>query len=286
MERQAREAPLALPAALIGLAGAWLTAHVTVGTNSGDGPIALLLLVFTPILSAFLGEHLRRRVKHAFVVRTALATIIAGVLNGVAVGLFLGLGPGMLVGAIAGFFFSLPFVPAMLLLVGFGRRVGRAGHGSIVDSADRRGPWSAVFLTVALGSLLALPDHAGTAPLVLTWLSVFGLVALCMLDLEAIGRLRHVRAMIEGMHRRERLEPHVVAVDAREVDLGIGDESWDEVVRAQTPYRETDRLVRVVHGSPAQARAALMGALRRDVIALVVILTALSMQMSFLRVVD
>jgi hypothetical protein len=286
MERTSREAPLALPLALMGLAGGWLTAHVTVGNNSGDGPIALLLMVFTPILSAFLGEHLRKRVRHAFVVRTVLATMIAGVLNGVVIGLFLGLGPGMLVGAIAGFFFSLPFVPALLLVVGFGRRVGRAGLGSIVDSADRRGPWAATFVTIALGALLALPDHGGTAPLLLTWLAVFGLVALCMLDLEAIGRLRHVAAMTQGMHRRERLEPHMVAVDAEAVDVGIGDESWDEVVKAASPYRETDRLVRVVHGSPAQARAALIAAIRRDVIAFVVVLAALSMQMSFVRVID
>ncbi|MGZ4822428.1 MAG: acyl-CoA dehydrogenase family protein, partial [Terriglobales bacterium] len=139
------------------------------------------------MMCAFLGEHLRKRVRSSFVVRTILATMIAGILNCVVVGLFLGLGPGMLIGAIAGFFFSLPFVPAVLFVVGLGRRVGRAGHGTIVDAADRRGPWAAAFTAIALGCLLALPDHGGTAPLLLTWLAIFGLVALCMLDLESLG---------------------------------------------------------------------------------------------------
>jgi len=286
MERTTREATLALPLALMGLAGGWLTAHVTVGSNSGDGPITLLLIVFTPILCAFLGEHLRKRVRASFVIRTVLATLIAGILNGVTIGLFLGLGAGMLVGAIAGFFFALPFVPATLLVVGLGRRVGRAGHGSLVDAADRRGPWAAAFLAIALGALLSLPDHGGTAPVLLTWLAVFGLVALSMLDLESLGRLRRVTAMAATMRRRERLEPHVVAVDALAVDVGIGDESWDEVVPAADPYRDTDRPVRVVHGSPAQARIALLGALRRDALALIVVLAALAIQTSFLRIVD
>jgi hypothetical protein len=286
MERTTREASLPLPFALVGLAGGWLTAHVTVGNNSGDGPIALLLMTFTPIWCAFLGGHLRKRVREAFVVRTILATLIAGVLNGVVIGLLLGLGPGMMIGAVAGFFFSLPFVPAMLFVVGLSRRVGRAGMGSIVDGADRRGTWAAAFTCIALGALLSLPDRGGTAPLLLTWLAVFGLVACCMLDLESLGRVRHLRTMVAGMRRRERLEPHVVDVEAQALDVGIGDESWDEVARAATPYRETDRLVRVVHGSPAQARTAILGALRRDAIALAVVLAALATQLSFLKIVD
>jgi hypothetical protein len=281
MERTHRQASLALPFAALGLAGGTLSAHVTVGLDHlhshGDGFIGALLMVLTPLTCAFLGEYLRGRVKRAFVARTLLATVLAGALNGVGIGLFVGAGAGVLVGASCGFFFSLPFVPATLLIVGAGRSVGRAGVGSLVDTADRRGVWAATFAAIALGALVATFQRGGPPPLFLTSVALAGLLAISLLDVIAAHRLRRLAALTEGMRLRQHV-PMEITAGAQAFDLGVGDEAWDEVARSPTPYREADRLVRVVHGNPAQARAAVGGALRRDGIAMALAVGALLLQ--------
>src|SRR4051812_47838039 len=126
MERTHREPSLALPFAALGIAGGTLSAHITVGIDSShrhsDCAIGVLLMVLTPLTCAFLGEYLRARVGRRFVARTLVATVLAGIVNGIAVGLFVGAGAGLMIGAICGFFFSLPFVPATLATVVFARR--------------------------------------------------------------------------------------------------------------------------------------------------------------------
>ena len=128
-----RDAPkLALPFAALGLTGGWLTGRLTIGSSSSEQYIAWLLCLFTPAVCALLGESLRSRTQKTWVARTVLSTLTAGMVNGLVIGMFLGAVVGMVVGLVAGFFFSLPFLPAVLA-------VTRLGGQSFVFVARQQG---------------------------------------------------------------------------------------------------------------------------------------------------
>ena len=279
MDRIRRDVSLVLPFAVLGFAGGWLTTSSTVvGMHGAESPLALLLLVFTPISCAFLGEHLRNRIGRRFVVRTLLGTILAGLLNGLLVGIFLGAGAGAIVGVICGFFFALPFVPATLLIAGAARRVGRAAHGSLVDAADRRGVWTATLGAIAVGTLL--PLAAGATLAKLAFGTVVALAILLFLDGEAFVRLGRLALLQARMQKREHASAPVVSAGATTLDLGVGDQVFEEIERSAQPYREPDRVLRVLVGDVALARRALTAALRRDALALGVALVALTLELT------
>ena len=50
-------------------------------------------------------------------------------------------------------------------------------------------------------------------------------------------------------------------ISAPVIDLGIGEQLFEEIASARGPYRETDRVLRVVRGDPARTGVALKSAL-------------------------
>ena len=75
----------------------------------------------------------------------ALAIAGAGSANGMLIGVFTAgvreFAGGIVVGALFGALCSLPFIPALGLILAAARRVGRARAPSVVDSLDRRRVW-------------------------------------------------------------------------------------------------------------------------------------------------
>ncbi len=266
-----RDAPkLALPFAALGLTGGWLTGRLTIGSSSSEQYIAWLLCLFTPAVCALLGESLRSRTQKTWVARTVLSTLTAGMVNGLVIGMFLGAVVGMVVGLVAGFFFSLPFLPAVLAVTGAGRKVGRASRGSIVDATDRRGIWVWTAVSIALASLCIAAGRTGQgSAAMLAVVSLAGVAIAFSFDAADLAHARRVALLTEGLERRDRRPASLVAVDAQCIDLGMGDATFDERVASPAPYRELDKVVRVVRGEPGPSLAAVRAALVRDTIALV-----------------
>ncbi|WP_437959310.1 hypothetical protein WME76_06420 [Sorangium sp. So ce119] len=181
---------LALPFGAIGLVGGWLTADSLHLQPPHDAPRFLLAGV-TPITAALLGSYLTKRIggvggggaatssagagavdgarlvgagwmegpgrwtRRGPIVASLLAVWaigVAGVVNGMTIGLMVG-PAGMIIGAAFGAVFSLPFIPALAVVLLAANRVGRARAGSIVASADRRAVWAATASVIAVAAL-------------------------------------------------------------------------------------------------------------------------------------
>jgi hypothetical protein len=278
MDRQYREARLGLPFALLGLTGGWLVARLTVGSNRGDSFIAWLLMLFTPVSCGLLGSFLHRQ-RPTWVLRTLLLSLVAGIANGMMVGMFCGAFVGLIIGLMAGFLFCLPFLPAIFLVTAASRRVGRAASGSLVDGADRRGVWIWTLASIALATLWSLRDPHGLQPLAVAFACLVALFALLVADgfaVHALGRLG-TDLSFSVLENRETENLRSVP-SSRVIDMGLGDELRAQVEKSAAPYRELDRVVSVVRGDPELARAALSGALRRDLVAIGLAATAVVAQ--------
>lgn len=274
MERS-RGASLVLPFALLGLCGGWMA---TFELLAEGWP----LLVSTPLCAGLLGAWLRTPAQRG-IARVAISTLLAGLLNGILCLFLLG-GVGghlSLLGCIpfAGYFgllFSLPFVPATVAVAVVARRVGRAREGSLLDGADRRAVWRTVATVIALGAmlmsaspaahelpgLLALHAPRRNGLLELTLTMTLGALALVAFDGRAMARLQRWIARAGKERDPMRL------ISAPTLDLGIGDQLFEEVAPARGPYREADRVLAVVRGNPGQARAALASGLTRGALSL------------------
>ncbi|KYG06121.1 hypothetical protein BE21_36725, partial [Sorangium cellulosum] len=176
---------LVLPFGAMGLVGGWLTAD---SFHLPDRSVHCLLAGVTPVVAGLLGHYMTSRIggvgsagaaapgaaagwadrpggasgpgrwtRRGPIAASLLslwAIVVAGVVNGMTVGLVLG-PVGMLVGAPFGAVFSLPFVPALAVVLLAANRVGRARAGSVVAQADRRAVWSATAAVTAAAALAA-----------------------------------------------------------------------------------------------------------------------------------
>jgi hypothetical protein len=189
------------------------------------------------------------------------------------VGAFTGAGAGMMIGLGCGFFFSLPFVPATLLVAGHAHRVGRADERSLVDAADRRAVWRAVALAVSLASLTTLGGHPSSKVVLVCLAAALGALVLMVLDLfalDAAARLGRVvaRSIPYDESRHGPLPVSGLRVDA----LGLGEDLRVELATSQSPYRDADRVSRVIKGDPAASRHMLARAAIADGVVMVVAL--------------
>ncbi|WP_437783586.1 hypothetical protein [Sorangium sp. So ce1097] len=327
---------LALPFGAIGLVGGWLTAdsyHLEPPHNLPG----ILLAAVTPVVAALLGSYLTRRIgglgsggsvasdggagaaghagpllaagwaegpgrwtRRGPLVASLLAVWaigVAGVVNGMTI-LGILLGPeGTILGAALGALFSLPFIPALAVVLFAANRVGRARAGSIVAASDRRAVWAATAAVIALAALATRALFgAPAAPELGRAVAGAGLAvvaALFAVDAVALARVltlprRPVGAGAgPGGELGDGGEVEIeVAVEGRaeaggqrsgtgmgmgeRIDLGLGDEVQVEVVRPIHAYRGARQIARIVRGNRERAAAALRAGLARGGIALAI----------------
>ncbi|WP_437726894.1 hypothetical protein [Sorangium sp. So ce861] len=297
---------LVLPFGAIGLVGGWLTAD---SFHLPDRSVHYLLAGVTPVVAGLLGHYLTSRIggvgsagaavpgavagwadgpgwasgpgrwtRRGPLVASLLslwAIVVAGVVNGMTIGLVLG-PAGMIVGAPFGAVFSLPFVPALAVVLLAANRVGRARAGSIVAQADRRAVWSATAAVIAAAAL-ATPAFFGrpAAPEVGRAVAAIGLAvvgALFVVDAVALAKMLTLplpRRLIGVEEAGEGGAGMGVGAGER-VDLGLGDEVRVEVVQPTHAYRGAPQIARVVRGSRERAAGALRAGLARGGIALAI----------------
>jgi hypothetical protein len=269
---------LAAPFALMGLVGGWLTAVMTVGHGS-ELHLYILLTLFTPIVSSLLGSWLAARAARKTAARTLitiLATIVAGGINGSIIGLFAGAMPGMMIGLVCGLMFSAPFIPGNLLVMSAAHRVGRAPRGSLVDGVDRRGVWRATALVIAAGSLITIFGHQSWRAHLACTTGLLIASAIAAFDLAARSKLMRISGMLTRFRPYDPVRHGECVPTAGVIHIGLGDERFDEIAAAESPYREADRVVRSVVGDPVRSSRALKSALAYDAIALTLIACALT----------
>ncbi|WP_437638348.1 hypothetical protein [Sorangium sp. So ce854] len=329
---------LALPFGAIGLVGGWLTAdsyHLEPPHNLPG----ILLAAVTPVVAALLGSYLTRRIggvgsggsaasdggpgaagdagpllatgwpegpgrwtRRGPLVASLLAVWaigVAGVVNGMTI-LGILLGPeGTILGAALGALFSLPFIPALAVVLLAANRVGRARAGSIVAASDRRAVWAATAAVIALAALAAralfgaplAPDFARAV----AGAGLAVVAALFAVDAVALARVltlprRPVGAGAGGGGGGELGDGGEVEIEVEvegraeaggqrsgtgmgmgeRIDLGLGDEVQVEVVRPIHAYRGARQIARIVRGNRERAAAALRAGLARGGIALAI----------------
>ncbi|KYF87815.1 hypothetical protein BE20_25050 [Sorangium cellulosum] len=299
---------LVLPFGAMGLVGGWLTAD---SFHLPDRSVHYLLAGVTPVVAGLLGHYMTSRIggvgsagaaapgavagwadrpggasgpgrwtRRGPIVASLLslwAIVVAGVVNGMSVGLVLG-PAGMLVGAPFGAVFSLPFVPALAVVLLAANRVGRARAGSVVAQADRRAVWSATAAVIAAAALAA-PALFGRPAVPEVGRAV------AAVGLGVVGALFVVDAVALAKVLTLPLPPRLIgAEEAREggagitgimgtgerVDLGFGDEVRVEVVQPTHAYRGAPQIARVVRGNRERAVGALRAGLARGGIALAI----------------
>ena len=273
---------LSFPFAVLGAVGGWMAADFfRVGAlHLLDAGLRPAFVVVTPLCALLLGVLVQPTVHWprplaAFFAAT-VGVLSAGLMGGALIGVMRWSRWGLGEGAATGFVCALGFLPAFALVLAAARRVGRARPGSLVDRADRRAVWLAVAVSVALGTLAALPDWnvfpTGVRPS-LEVSRTFGLaavaaiVALCLGDAVALVRALRVERLLPAMRAASGDDPRV-AWSPRKLDLGLGEETRASVLSAAVVYREHDRVLSVVRGNPRDARRALLGAFACGLLAL------------------
>lgn len=187
-----------------------------------------------------------------------------------------GMAPAWL-GAVGGLLCTLPFLPICAAVLSTARRAQRARLGSIVAGADRRAVWTILAATLLIATLEALPDWAVpiTGPLQgpLSGVALFAAAAVCIavvLVLDSLA-LRRAQGLVgTAMAPREADDPGLDRDGAERADLGLGRDLHARTAPGGTAYRSRERTVALVLGDPARALAALRRAVRRDVLALAI----------------
>jgi hypothetical protein len=261
-----------------------------VGAFGVDGKLRPALVVVVPLFALILGLALQpttRWPSHARALFMAAGAVLsAGLVAGGLVGVLAWSHYGIGEGAASGFWCGAAFLPGMLAILAATRRVGRARAGSLVDRADRRAVWLAVFTTIALGTLAALPDWQ-IFPFMPFHPSVegsrnLGYAALAMIMALLLGDvvdlLRAWRASVHLAAMRSCAPDDPALIwSPRKLDLGLGEAAAASVLAGPGLYRDRDRITHVVRGDARAARRALYGAVAAGLVALSVGMASLGM---------
>jgi hypothetical protein len=180
--------------------------------------------------------------------------------------------------ALAGALSAVVFVPVCLAVVAAARRAQRARLGSVVADSDRRAVWGIMAITLGVTTVEGLPEWPlamagyGTVPMVaLAVLVGTGAVTLGIRLADARS-LRWARGEIDaGLSARGPADPEPDDGDAARLDLGLGEGLLARVARGAAAYRQRERTVALVRGSPELTLEALRGSVRRGTIGLVVL---------------
>lgn len=187
---------------------------------------------------------------------------------------------GALACGLSGAACALVFVPICLAVVAAARRAQRARLGSLVAGSDRRAIPGILAITLAVGTLEALPEwHAaalGTRapPLIaLGMVMSAALVTAGLLRADRLALLQARKVIASGLSAREPDELEQDDSSIARLDLGLGDELQARSVRGAAAYRQRERTLALVRGSPGRALDALRRAVRMGVFGLAVIAT-------------
>lgn len=299
MAEASRFPKLALPFAIVGAAGGWLSAGLMSNplvqrAKSSPQLLATLLAAgFAALTGALLTRWCTNDEAYRFHSselgpdgrppsdtwpRHALAVLAAGTITGALVAGVSRAYNGMAIGALGGMLSALAFVPVCLAVVAAARRAMRARLGSIVASSDRRAVWGILAMALTIATLEALPQWAaaaaGDVPSAAPVKYMVGLagLAIAFILLADLAALRRARAAL-SLDLVQRSAEQVDAADTRapRLDLGLGDDIAAQVAAPANAYRGRERTVALITGSPEQAMVALRGAARRGIAGLVLV---------------
>lgn len=283
---------LALPFAVLGAAAGWLSAGFIAnpmtlwGYEGLNGPAALCGAVVTGIMGSVLTRWCRPKRLFSRVdvgrIRLALLVIAGGMLTG-------GITAALLVpyngsgrdGVLLGLLCALPFIPLCAIVLEAARRAERARMGSIVAAADRREVWSILMSCVPVATLAALPDwisfaRGQTSPPAAAVFMVLSaavlMTALLAANKKAVANVAKVMEGVEAPGEDAEID---AGAPVPKVDLGLGDDLFAKLTRHAAAYRNRDRAVALVVGSPARATEALRRAMRRNKVGLAICAAAL-----------
>lgn len=294
MADAARFPNLAVPFAITGAAGGWLSAGLVQHPLMREMNVSFRLV--TAVIAAFFGlatgALLRRWCvgrRYAFQLdcpdpglRPASDTwarhlpvlCFAGALTGGLACELSRMCPASF-GALSGLFCTIPFLPICAAVLSTARRAQRARHGSIVAGADRRAVWTLLAATLLIASLEALPDCPAPArsslegPLPgLVLIACSTACILFVLAADALALRRALRLLVPGLARKEEGDPGLDRDPAVRFDLGLGRDIHARLAQSTSAYRARERALALVLGDPPRAVAALRRAFRRDVLAL------------------
>jgi hypothetical protein len=172
--------------------------------------------------------------------------------------------------AVSGALCTTAFVPVCLAVLAAARRAQRARLGSIVAGSDRRAVWGILATLLAVMTLEALPDWLGGSSDLLARLVVGALVAaagavlLCVLLADRRACLEARAAVGAGfsVRRPEDMEESDALLPL--VDLGLGEQTLARASPGAVPYRDRERALSLVRGTPEIALAAFARAARRS----------------------
>lgn len=265
-----------VPFAFVGLGGGLLAAHLMDVFQAS----VVVIPSTTAMLCAALGACVAPR-RH-WAITTILGVPIAGALNALILCLIAGLSRYAGDAAMVGLSFSVPFVPALLVVTHAVRRVGRARPGSLLDRSDRRRVLGAVTAVHAGASFVLATSRMGHGPafgaslahdpparVVLQGLAlVYTLVLLIVvvMDLRAY-RIASLLLRRRSSLRERRPEDVLCEPDREHVDLGLGESTYTYEVPGEL-YRGSPRTMLHHTGDALAVRDALGRALLSGVVAL------------------
>lgn len=287
---------LALPFAVVGAAAGWLSAGLCSNPLIGCTVSRPLTAGLAALLAATAGAVIKRLcVGHRYSYelddpdparrpRTDRAALHAAVVlgAGAVTGALVALPSARLQSwvpesALGGAACALVFVPVCLAVVDAARRAQRARLGSLVAGSDRRAVWGILTLALAVTTLEALPDWEAAlrgdlaAPLFVPAALVAAAVVTLAI-LRADRRAAHeARAAVAAGGSTEDPAAELEEAAAARLDLGLGEERLARFARGAAAYRQRERVVSLVRGSPPLALTALRRASLRGVVALAVI---------------
>jgi hypothetical protein len=288
---------LALPFAIVGAAGGWLSTELLANplmrmTWPGKEWVAALIAM---ALAGATGALLTRwcagkryayeleapdpddRLSTDTWLRHVTAVLLAGTLTGLAVALLFETYRGPVIGALSGLCCAIAFVPVCALVIVTARRAQRARLGSIVSGSDRRAVWGILATALAVTTVEAAPDwpaylageRAAPLPAVLLVVGAGAVITFVMAaDARALRLARSSTA--QGLTQRDAADPEPAGEGLAKVDLGLGEGSWERLARSASAYRGRDRTLALIQGDPEQALSALRRALGRGAIGLAV----------------
>jgi hypothetical protein len=287
---------LALPFAVVGAAAGWLSAGLCSNPLLGCAVSRPRTAVLAALLAALTGAVLKRLcvgrrysyqlddpdpARRPWTDRAALQAAVvlaAGALTGVLVALPSDrLSSYVPESAGGGAACALVFLPVCLAVVAAARRAQRARLGSLVAGSDRRAVWGILTLSLAVTTLEALPDWEAAlrgdlpAPLFVP-AALVAAAALTAAILRAdLRAARAARAAVEAGGSTEDAGAELEEGAAARLDLGLGEGRLARFARGASAYRQKERVVSLVRGSPAQALGALRRASLRGVAALAIL---------------
>jgi hypothetical protein len=289
MEQPSRIPNLAVPFGTLGAIVGWVAASALQNpllhaTRDFDRPVTALCAGGT---AAALGAYLKRwaeaQIASPFLelavrgwFRLGSLLFGAGALTGGIVG---ALAKSPADGIVLGVVCALASLPLWTVVLGAAMRAERARQGSLVAETDRREVWTMLVAVASFATLAELADGPAWSALDLPFPVVALAVAAAAVPITVMLHLRDRRTRaalaVEVRDLRDREVQGAAPPELPTLDLGLGDDLHARVAAGANAYRDHEREVALVIGSPEDARRAVTWAVRRS-LACVVLVTLIA----------